>query len=73
MMLAASSLLGECLPSPKIEAKEDELASKGLDPIVDRGEGGGGANTGCAICKGILSRGASGLKKGLKMEAAKEC
>ena len=72
MMLATPSLPGECLPSPEIEAKEDELTSKGSDPIVDRGEGGG-ANTGCAICKGILSRGASGLKKGLKTEAAKEC
>ena len=66
--------LSRCLLSPRVEAEEEELTSKGLVSIDVEGEvgGWGGVNTGCAKYKGIPSNEASRLKKGLRTESAKE-
>ena len=51
MMSASPGLPSGCLPSSKVEAKEDELNSEWLVSIDAEGAGGGecGANDGCAI------------------------
>ena len=74
MMPIALGLPGECPLSPDVEAKEDELATKRSVSTDAEGEGGdgGGANTRCAIYKGITTNRASGSKKGLKTDTTKE-
>ena len=72
-MPTASEPLGGCLPSLEVEAKEeDELGPEGSTSIVDEEKGGGGANTGCIVYNGVLSKGASGSKKGLRIEGERE-
>ena len=48
-----------------------ELASKGSVSMSKISEGGGGSKTGCAMCKGTLSNGNSGLNCELKIVIAK--
>ena len=68
----ASGPLGGCLPASKEEAvEEDELTLEGSISMIDEEENGGGANVGCAIYRGILCKGASRSKKGLKIEIVK--
>lgn len=51
----------------EVGAKEDEeLAYEGSDSMDAGGQGRGGAAAGCALCKGIPSKGASRSKNGLK-------
>ena len=75
MMPDAPGLPGGCSLSLEVEIDENELASERSISIDAEGGGGGegGANVGCAIYRGISSNGASGPKKGLIMETAKEC
>ena len=74
MTPATLRLPRECLLSSGVEADEDDHNSKGSISIDVDGEGGGGGgvNTECTIYKGISSNGASGLKKGLRIETRKE-
>ena len=72
MMPTTPGLPSKCPPFPEVDASEHELNPEGSVSIVDDGEEGRGANTACAIYKGIPSNEASGSKKGLRTETAKE-
>ena len=72
-MIEAPRTPGGCPLPPEVEAeKDEELTSKESDSIDIGDKGDGGATTGCAMYKRILSKGMSGSKNGLKIDTINE-